>query len=206
MHAEAACAVETEGQKVILSPASPIKPEGGLAILKGSLAPEGAVAKIVGAKPEIFKGSARVFDSEEAAFAAVQARKIKAGDVVVIRYVGPRGAPGMPEMLCVTGALVGEGIAEEVALITDGRFSGATHGIVVGHICPEAAVGGPIALLKDGDQITLNLKARTLDVEADLRQRKDAWKAPPPKFKKGVFAKYERTVASASQGAVTGLP
>jgi dihydroxy-acid dehydratase len=203
MFAEADCAVELPGQQVILHRQNAIKPEGGLAVLRGTLAPEGAVTKLVGKKHELFEGPARVFDSEEAAFAAIQNKDIKPGDVVVVRYVGPRGAPGMPEMLAVTGALVGEGLADSVALITDGRFSGATHGIAIGHICPEAAVGGPIALLRNGDPIKLDLKQRRLDVEADLSGRQASWKPPEPHYRKGVFAKYQRSVSSASEGAVT---
>jgi dihydroxy-acid dehydratase len=148
-------------------------------------------------------GPARVFDSEEAAYAAVQARKIVAGDVVVIRYEGPKGGPGMREMLAVTGALVGQGIGDSIALITDGRFSGATHGFMVGHVAPEAAVGGPIALIRDGDMITLDVKARRLDVDADLASRKSQWKAPAPHYTTGVMAKYAKLVSSASEGAVT---
>lgn len=203
LFAEAEAAVEASGQEVILPVERALKPEGGLAILRGSLAPDGAVTKLVGKNHQLFKGPARVFDSEQAAFDAISKKQVKPGDVVVVRYVGPKGAPGMPEMLAVTSALVGEGISDSVALITDGRFSGATHGIVVGHICPEAAVGGPIALIKDGDPVTLDVKRRTLDVEADLESRKAAWQAPQPHYKKGVFAKYQRTVASASEGAVT---
>ena len=200
---EIADVAETSGQQVIRSLDAPLKPEGGLAILRGSLAPDGCVVKLSGHKRVLHTGPARVFDSEEAAFAAVQARKIQPGDVVVIRYEGPKGGPGMREMLAVTGALVGQGIGDSIALITDGRFSGATHGFMVGHVAPEAANGGPIALIRDGDMITLDVKARRLDVEADLNARKGDWKAPAPKYTTGVMAKYARLVQSASEGAVT---
>jgi dihydroxy-acid dehydratase len=200
---EIADVAEPSGQQVIRVLNDPLKPEGGLAILRGSLAPDGCVVKLSGHKRVLHTGPARVFDSEEAAFAAVQARKIQPGDVVVIRYEGPKGGPGMREMLAVTGALVGQGIGDSIALITDGRFSGATHGFMVGHVAPEAATGGPIALVRDGDMITLDVKARRLDVDADLNARKGEWKPPVPKYKTGVMAKYARLVQSASEGAVT---
>ncbi|MGA8034476.1 MAG: dihydroxy-acid dehydratase [Candidatus Acidiferrales bacterium] len=200
---EIADVAEPSGQQVIRPLDAPLKPEGGLAILRGSLAPDGCVVKLSGHKRVLHTGPARVFDSEEAAFAAVQARKILPGDVVVIRYEGPKGGPGMREMLAVTGALVGQGIGDSIALITDGRFSGATHGFMVGHVAPEAATGGPIALVRDGDMITLDVKARRLDVDADLASRKSEWKAPAPKYTSGVMAKYARLVTSASDGAVT---
>ncbi|MGD0306930.1 MAG: dihydroxy-acid dehydratase [Candidatus Acidiferrales bacterium] len=200
---EIADVAETSGQQVIRQLDAPLKPEGGLAILRGSLAPDGCVVKLSGHKRVLHTGPARVFDSEEDAFAAVQARKIQPGDVVVIRYEGPKGGPGMREMLAVTGALVGQGIGDSIALITDGRFSGATHGFMVGHVAPEAANGGPIALVHDGDMITLDVKARRLDVDADLSTRKSEWKAPAPKYTTGVMAKYARLVQSASEGAVT---
>jgi dihydroxy-acid dehydratase len=200
---EIADVAETSGQQVIRPLDAPLKPEGGLAILRGSLAPDGCVVKLSGHNRVLHTGPARVFDSEEAAFAAVQARKIQPGDVVVIRYEGPKGGPGMREMLAVTGALVGQGIGDSIALITDGRFSGATHGFMVGHVAPEAANGGPIALVRDGDMITLDVKARRLDVDADLNARKGGWKAPAPKYTTGVMAKYARLVQSASEGAVT---
>ena len=146
-----------------------------------------------------------MFDSEEAAFEAVQAQKIKPGDVVVIRYEGPKGGPGMQEMLAVTGALVGQGISESIALLTDGRFSGATHGLMVGHVSPEAANGGPIAFVRDGDVITLDVKARRLDVAANLDERRAGWKPPAPRYTTGVIAKYAKLVSSASEGAVTGF-
>jgi dihydroxy-acid dehydratase len=196
-------AKETAGQEVIHTLAQPVKKEGGLAILRGSLAPDGCVVKLSGHERVFHKGPARVFDSEEACFEAVQQRKIKPGDVVVIRYEGPKGGPGMREMLAVTGALVGQGISESIALITDGRFSGATHGLMVGHIAPEAAAGGPIGLLRDGDTITLDVRARRLDVDANLDERRAQWKPPVPRYKTGVMAKYARLVSSASEGAVT---
>jgi dihydroxy-acid dehydratase len=195
---------ETPGQEVILSTKNPLKPHGGLAILRGSLAPDGCVLKLSGHNLKTFEGPAKVFDTEEAAFDAIAKKQIVKGDVVVIRYVGPKGAPGMPEMLALTGALVGEGLADSVTLITDGRFSGATHGFVVGHVAPEAAVGGPIGLIRNGDVIKLDVEKRTLDVQADLEARRADWMEPAPKYKKGVFAKYWQTVSSASEGAVTG--
>ena len=194
---------ETPKQEVIRSLSNPIKKDGGIAILRGSLAPEGCVVKLSGHERVLHRGPARVFDSEESCFAAVQRREIKPGDVVVVRYEGPKGGPGMREMLAVTGALVGQGLGESIALITDGRFSGATHGLMVGHVAPEAAHGGPIALLRDGDQITLDVKARRLDVEASLEQRRAGWKPPSPRYMTGVMAKYAKLVSSASEGAVT---
>jgi dihydroxy-acid dehydratase len=195
--------VETAGQQVLRPLASPIKPNGGLAILYGSIAPEGCVVKLSGHERVLHTGPARVFDSEEACFAAVQKREITSGDVVVIRYEGPKGGPGMREMLAVTGALVGQGLDSSIALITDGRFSGATHGLMVGHVAPEAANGGPIALLRDGDIITLDVKARRLDVQGDIENRRAQWKAPESRYKSGVMAKYAKLVSSASLGAVT---
>ena len=195
---------ETPGQEVIRPVSNPIKKDGGLAILRGSLAPDGCVVKLAGHERLFHSGPARVFDSEEAAFDAVQRRQIKPGDVVVIRYEGPKGGPGMREMLGVTGAIVGQGISESVALITDGRFSGATHGLMVGHVAPEAANGGPIALVRDGDTITLDVRARRLDVAADLDSRRAQWKPPAPRYTSGAMAKYARLVSSASEGAVTG--
>jgi dihydroxy-acid dehydratase len=195
--------VETAGQQVLRPLASPMKPNGGLAILYGSIAPEGCVVKLSGHERVLHTGPARVFDSEEACFAAVQKREIKSGDVVVIRYEGPKGGPGMREMLAVTGALVGQGLDSSIALITDGRFSGATHGLMVGHVAPEAANGGPIALLRDGDIITLDVTARRLDVQGDIENRRAQWKAPESRYKSGVMAKYAKLVSSASLGAVT---
>ncbi|HKS66099.1 MAG TPA: dihydroxy-acid dehydratase [Candidatus Acidoferrales bacterium] len=194
---------EAAGQEVLRPLSNPLKKDGGLAILYGSLAPEGCVVKLAGHERLLHRGPARVFDSEEASFEAVQRRQIKPGDVVVIRYEGPRGGPGMREMLAVTGALVGQGLGESIALITDGRFSGATHGLMVGHVAPEAARGGPIALVREGDTITLDVRARRLDVDADLDDRRKAWKAPAPKYSTGVMAKYARLVSSASEGAIT---
>jgi dihydroxy-acid dehydratase len=194
---------ETAGQQVLRPLAKPMKANGGLAILHGSIAPEGCVVKLSGHERVLHTGPARVFDSEEACFAAVQNREIKPGDVVVIRYEGPKGGPGMREMLAVTGALVGQGLDSSIALITDGRFSGATHGLMVGHVAPEAANGGPIALLRDGDMITLDVKARRLDVQGDVESRRVQWKAPESRYKSGVMAKYAKLVSSASLGAVT---
>jgi dihydroxy-acid dehydratase len=203
LFAEISDVTETAGQEVMRPLASPMKPNGGLAILHGSIAPEGCVVKLSGHERVLHTGPARVFDSEEACFAAVQKREIKSGDVVVIRYEGPKGGPGMREMLAVTGALVGQGLDSSIALITDGRFSGATHGLMVGHVAPEAANGGPIALLRDGDIITLDVNARRLDVQGDIESRRAQWKPPAPHYKTGVMAKYAKLVSSASQGAVT---
>jgi dihydroxy-acid dehydratase len=204
---EVATAVqERPGQDVVVSHEHPLKATGGLAILRGSLSPEGSVVKLSGHERVYHRGPARVFDSEESCFAAVKARAIQPGDVVVIRYEGPAGGPGMREMLHVTGALVGEGLGDEVALITDGRFSGATHGLMVGHIAPEAARGGPIAALRDGDTVVLDVEARRLDVELsddELKARLADWTPPAPRYTKGVFAKYAAHVGSASEGAVT---
>ena len=188
-------------QDVVRGVDNPIKPRGGYSILYGDLAPEGCIVKLAGHGREKHSGPARVFDSEEAAFAAVQARKIQAGDVVVIRFEGPAGGPGMREMLAVTAALVGQGLGNDVALITDGRFSGATHGFMVGHVSPEAAHGGPIAKLRDGDVVTIDVASRRLDVAADLSSRSAARIAP--RVRHGVLAKYARDVSSASRGAVT---
>ncbi|HUJ32528.1 MAG TPA: dihydroxy-acid dehydratase [Candidatus Acidoferrum sp.] len=196
-------AAETPGQEVVRTLINPLKKEGGLAILHGSLAPEGCVVKLAGHERLTHTGPARVFDSEEAAFEAVQKRQIQPGDVVVIRYEGPKGGPGMREMLAVTGALVGQGLGDSIALVTDGRFSGATHGFMVGHVAPEAARGGPIAFLRDGDVITLDVRRRRLDVQGDFRERRQSWKPPAPKYASGVMAKYARLVSSASEGAVT---
>jgi dihydroxy-acid dehydratase len=195
---ESLSAEETPNQKVITSP---LKPRGGFAILRGSLAPEGCVVKLAGHDRTRHEGPARVFDSEEAAFMAVQEGRIKAGDVVVIRYEGPAGGPGMREMLAVTAALVGRGLGDDVALLTDGRFSGATHGFMVGHVSPEAARGGPIALVKDGDPIVFDVESRQLNVNADLSGR--TANRPKRERLRGVMAKYAATVSSASEGAVT---
>jgi dihydroxy-acid dehydratase len=197
---------ETAGQEVVRPMANPLKQTGGLVILKGNLAPEGCVVKVAGHERMIHKGPARVFDREEDAFQAVQHGKIKDNDVVVIRYEGPKGGPGMREMLGVTAALVGAGLGDSVALLTDGRFSGATHGLMAGHVAPEAAHGGPIAALRDGDTIVFDIKARRLDVdisEQELKARLSQWTAPTPRYKTGVMAKYAKLVSSASEGAVT---
>jgi dihydroxy-acid dehydratase len=204
---EARDAVETPNQPVIRPLSDPLKATGGLVILKGNLAPEGCVIKVAGYERTYHRGPARVFDREEDAFAAVQAGQIKGDDVVVIRYEGPRGGPGMREMLGVTGAIVGAGLGESVALLTDGRFSGATHGLMAGHVAPEAAVGGPIAAVRDGDTVVFDIEKRRLDVElsdAEISARLKDWKAPTPRYTRGVMAKYARSVSSASQGAVTG--
>jgi dihydroxy-acid dehydratase len=197
---------ERPGQDVVRSWREPLKPTGGLAILRGSLSPEGSVVKLAGHERLYHRGPARVFDSEEDCFAAVKARTIEPGDVVVIRYEGPAGGPGMREMLHVTAALVGEGIGDEVALITDGRFSGATHGLMVGHIAPEAFRGGPLAAVRDGDPIVLDVESRTLDLDIpaeELERRLEEWTPPAPRYTRGVFAKYAERVGSASQGATT---
>jgi len=205
----AEAARETPGQKVVTLLSRPLKPTGGLAILRGNLAPEGCVVKLAGHERLMHRGPARVFDSEEAAFAAVRARQINAGDVMVIRYEGPVGGPGMREMLGVTGALVGEGLGDAVALITDGRFSGATHGLMVGHIAPEAARGGPIAALRDGDTVLVDVSKRQLNAElpdGEISRRLEDWKPPVPRYATGVFAKYAALVSSASEGAITRPP
>jgi dihydroxy-acid dehydratase len=205
--AEAAqMAKETPDQQVVRPITQPLKPTGGLVILKGNLAPEGCVVKVAGHERLIHKGPARVFDREEDAFHAVQQGEIKDNDVVVIRYEGPKGGPGMREMLGVTAALVGAGLGDSVALLTDGRFSGATHGLMAGHVAPEAAHGGPIAALRDGDTIVFDIKARRLDVEIsdqEMKSRLSRWQAPAPRYKTGVMAKYAKLVSSASEGAVT---
>jgi dihydroxy-acid dehydratase len=179
----------------------PLKPSGGFAILFGSLAPEGCVVKLAGHDRLVHEGPARVFDGEEAAFAGLD--RVRAGDVVVIRNEGPRGGPGMREMLAVTGAIVGRGLGDSVALVTDGRFSGATHGFMAGHVAPEAACGGPIAFVRDGDIVRFDVRARRVDVLADLSARREGWTPPPPRYAHGVLAKYARTVGSASEGACT---
>ncbi len=203
MFEELASAKETPGQKVITTTGKPIKKTGGIAVLRGNLAPEGCVIKLSGSEKKTHTGPARVFDREEEAFAAVQGRTIKPGDVVIIRYEGPKGGPGMREMLQVTGAIVGQGLGADVALITDGRFSGATYGFMVGHVAPEAANGGPIAFVKDGDLVTIDAVKRRIDVKADLKKRMKGWTPPKPNYTWGVLAKYAATVASASEGAVT---
>ena len=203
---EAAIAKETPGQRVILPVAEALKPTGGLVILKGNLAPEGCVIKVAGHERLFHRGPARVFESEPEAWDAVRSRQIHEGDVVVIRNEGPKGGPGMREMLQITAALVGEGLGETVALITDGRFSGATRGLMAGHVAPEAAVGGPIGLLQEGDSIVIDIDKRQLNVEVDeaeLARRKAGWAPRPANYERGVFAKYARLVSGAEQGAVT---
>ena len=207
MAEEANAAQETPGQEVIRPLANPLKSSGGLIILRGNLAPEGCVLKVSGYQITSHRGPARVFNCEEDAFAAVQRQEIKPGDVVVIRYEGPKGGPGMREMLGVTGALAGAGLAGSVALITDGRFSGASHGFIVGHMAPEAALGGPIAALREGDMLTLDVPSRRIEVDLtdqELRARLQQWQPPVPRYTHGVMAKYARLVSSASEGACTG--
>lgn len=204
---EAAKAKETAGQVVVRPLADPLNDHGGLVILKGNLAPDGCVVKIAGHNMRHHRGPARVFDCEEDAFEAVQSGQVKAGDVVVIRYEGPQGGPGMREMLGVTAAIAGAGLDDSVALLTDGRFSGATHGLMAGHVAPEAASGGPIAAVQDGDTVVFDVAARRLDVEltpAEFEERLGAWEAPPPRYEWGVMAKYARLVGSAAEGAVSG--
>jgi dihydroxy-acid dehydratase len=204
---EAELANEIPGQDVVYSADDPIKSSGGLVILKGGLAPEGSVVKVAGRERLYHRGPARIFDREEDAMAAVTSKRIKAGDVVVIRYEGPKGGPGMREMLGVTAAIVGEGLGESVALITDGRFSGATRGLMIGHVTPEAATGGPIAALRDGDLIVIDIEKRRLDVElndTEIKARLAEWRAPAPRYTSGVFHKYATLVSSASDGAITG--
>jgi dihydroxy-acid dehydratase len=194
---------ETPGQQVVRPHTEPLKPRGGFAILRGSLAPEGCVLKLAGHDRDRHVGPARVFDGEEATFAAVQAGKIQPGDVVVIRYEGPRGGPGMREMLAVTAAIVGRGLSESVALVTDGRFSGATYGMMAGHVSPEADRGGPIALVRDGDMVTIDVTSRRIDVDADLKARAGSLVRRPRRALPRVLAKYASEVSSASEGAVT---
>ena len=201
-----ASVVETPGQQVFRPIERPIKPTGGLAILRGSLAPDGCVIKLAGHERRTFSGPARVFDSEPECFEAVKQQRLKAGDVVVLRYEGPVGGPGMQEMLSVTAAIVGEGLGESVALLTDGRFSGGTRGLMIGHVAPEAALGGPIALVEEGDIITIDVDRRALDLEVEesvLAERRSTWSAPQPRYRGGVMAKYAALVSSASLGAVT---
>jgi dihydroxy-acid dehydratase len=202
----AAAAEATDGQVVVRSIDDPLKPTGGLAILRGSLAPDGCVVKLAGHERLHHTGPARVFDSETACFDAVKGGRIAAGDVIVIRNEGPVGGPGMQEMLSVTAALVGVGLGDSVALLTDGRFSGGTHGLMIGHVAPEAALGGPIALVAEGDEIVIDVDARRLDLnvpEAVLAERRASWSPPQPRYPGGVMAKYAALVSSASEGAVT---
>ena len=204
---EAADAVETPGQDVVRPLNDPLKETGGLVILHGSLAPDGCVVKVAGYERTLHRGPARVFEQEEDALAAVLAGGIREGDVLVIRNEGPVGGPGMREMLGVTAALVGAGLGETVALLTDGRFSGATRGLMAGHVAPEAAARGPIAAVREGDTIAFDIDARTLDLEVDeaeIARRLEEWTPPPPRWERGVFAKYARSVSSASEGAITG--
>jgi len=195
-------------QDVIRQWENPMYPHGHLAILKGNLAPEGCVAKITGLKNPVITGPARVFDSENDCMQAIMAKRIKAGDVIVIRYEGPKGGPGMQEMLAPTAALIGQGLGESVGLLTDGRFSGGTWGMVVGHVAPEAYVGGTIALVKDGDSVTIDAKERLIQLNVpakELAARKKKWKQPKPRYTAGLMAKYMRLVSTASLGAITDL-
>ena len=206
---EANTAKEAPGQEVGRKLSAPLKSTGGLVILKGNLAPEGCVVKVAGHNIQNFRGTARVFDSEEAAFQAVENRTVKAGDVMVIRYEGPKGGPGMREMLAVTAALVGAGLGDSVALLTDGRFSGATHGLMAGHVAPEAANGGPIAAVAEGDTIVFDLPSRTLNLDissAEMQRRLASWRAPAPRYTSGVMAKYALLVSSSALGAITAVP
>jgi dihydroxy-acid dehydratase len=203
----AAAAQEQEGQEVVTTIERPLKARGGFAILRGNLSPDGCVLKLSGHDRNHHEGPARVFDSEEECFAAVKAQQIQPGDVVVIRYEGPKGGPGMREMLAITGAIKGAGLGKDVLLITDGRFSGGTTGLCVGHIAPEAVDGGPIAFVRDGDPITLDVANRSLDVEVDdaeWQSRQEGWEPLPPKYTRGVLGKYAKVVQSAAHGAVCG--
>jgi dihydroxy-acid dehydratase len=202
----AAAAVETDGQRVVVPIETPLKETGGLSILRGTLAPDGCVVKLAGHERRLHRGPARVFDSEAACFEAVKERRIVPGDVIVIRWEGPVGGPGMQEMLSVTAALVGEGLGDQVALITDGRFSGGTHGLMIGHIAPEAALGGPIAIVEEGDEIVIDVDRKALDLEVpatEIERRLAAWRPRSPNYPGGVLAKYAALVGSASEGAVT---
>ena len=195
-----------DDQPVIYRPETPRSPTGGLAILRGNLAPDGAVIKVAGHQEKVYEGPARVFEQEEPAFQAIQRGEINPGDIVIIRYEGPKGGPGMREMLAVTGALIGQGLGDSVALVTDGRFSGASHGPMVGHVAPEAAVGGPIGLLQEGDIVTLDIPNRELNVrltEEEFTDRRARWQPIPAKYTSGLLAKYAKLVSSAAEGAVT---
>lgn len=204
---EASRAIESENQKVVLPVDKPLKPTGGFAILRGNLAPDGCVIKLAGQAKTLHRGPARIFEREEDTFAAIKSGAIKPGDVVAIRYEGPTGGPGMREMLGVTAAIVGAGLSEDVALLTDGRFSGATHGFMICHVAPEAAKGGALAILKEGDIVVIDVVNRRLDVElsdAEIQARLEKWTPPQPRYTRGVMAKYANSVSSASEGAVTG--
>lgn len=206
---EAATAVETPGQDVVRTLDNPIKDSGGIHVLKGNLAPDGAVVKLFGYEPQNLRGRARVFDSAETAADAVLHNQIVPGDIVVIRYEGPRGGPGMQEMLGITAAIMGQGLGDSVALMTDGRFSGATRGLMIGHVAPEAFVGGPIAAVREGDTIVIDVPNRRVDLdiaESELRDRMEAWTQPEPRYKQGVLGKYAALVQQASEGATTILP
>ena len=195
-----------DGQEIIRAVDNPVKPTGHLQILQGSLAPEGAVAKITGKEGTYFTGPANVFDSEEAMLRALEENRINKGDVIVIRYEGPKGGPGMPEMLTPTSAVMGAGLGADVALLTDGRFSGGSHGFIVGHVCPEAQDGGPIALVRNGDRITIDAEKNRIDLHVDdhaLTERRSLWKPPPYKVKRGALHRYIKNVRSASEGCVT---
>lgn len=205
---EAAKAVETPGQDVIYPLDKPLKPTGGLVVLRGNLAPDGAAVKLKGIEPTYHRGPARIFDTEEAAFEAIQNRQIVKGDVVVIRYEGPVGGPGMREMLQTTAAIVGQGLGQDVMMVTDGRFSGGTRGLMIGHVAPEAMLGGPIGLLQEGDIIEVDVEKRSINVELsddELAARRAAWQAPPPHYTSGVMAKYARTASQANDGAATNI-
>jgi dihydroxy-acid dehydratase len=202
----AAAVVEAPGQEVVVPIDRPLKATGGLAILRGSLAPDGCVVKLAGHERRYHRGPARIFESEESCFEAVKAQQIRSGDVIVIRHEGPAGGPGMREMLGVTAALVGEGLGESVALVTDGRFSGGTHGLMIGHVAPEAALGGPIAVVREGDPVVVDVDRRALDIDVpadEIARRLASWSPPEPTYQGGVMAKYAALVSSASQGAVT---
>jgi dihydroxy-acid dehydratase len=196
----------SKGQRVIMPIEQPLKPSGHIQILRGSLAPDGAVAKITGKEGELFTGPARVFDCEEDMLRALEQNKLTKGDVIVIRYEGPKGGPGMPEMLTPSSAIMGAGLGADVALLTDGRFSGGSHGFLVGHITPEAQVGGPIALVQDGDIIEVDARKNRIDLrvpDAELVRRRERWQAPPLKARRGTLYKYIKNVKSASEGCVT---
>ena len=196
----------TDGQKIIFPLKNPLKTSGHIRILKGNLAPGGSVAKITGKEGEVFEGPAKVYDSEEAMLASLENDEIKKGDVIIIRYEGPKGGPGMPEMLTPTSAIIGAGLGSDVAMITDGRFSGGSHGFIIGHVVPEAQEGGPIAIIKNGDKVTINAKANKIEFDLndeEIASRKENWRMPPYKAKKGTLYKYIKNVKNASEGCVT---